>query len=179
VAARVRSLGVVALAGAILVAGCGVDGRVSTPAPPTPSPAPTLSPAVGPTIAAVTQALGAFGLGVESAQRPYRPGESPELAAAPRWTLQVELRDEPDHGFITIYDLADVRAAERAADAQATYIASGPGRVQFPTDAEFSIRRVGQTVVFYSWSPGSAADPRAGEVIEALGTVGVGVPVPG
>lgn len=181
-AARLTARAATAVAGvltlAIGLAACGTGGGGPVPTTPAPTPRVTLSPAVGPTVAAVTQALGDAGLQVASAQVAHRPPESPDLAVIPRWTLQVDLPAEPTHGFITIYDLADARAAQAAGEAQAAYVASGPGRAQFPEDTRFAIRRLGSTVVFYSWSPGSGDDPRAPEVIPALERVGTEIPVP-
>lgn len=180
-ASRVIQLALRAAAVALVVAalaGCMPSGD-GTPRPTTtPIPAPTLSAAVGPTIASVTQALGGVGIQVQAAQVPYRPAEATPLAAAPRWTLQALLANEPTHGFITIYELPDAAAAQAAAEAQAAYVASGPGRVQFPSDAQFSIRRLGSTIIFYSWSPGSSTDPRAAGIIEALGDLGSEIVVP-
>jgi hypothetical protein len=181
VAARVIRLAVRAAAVALVaaaLAGCLSSGD-GTPRPTTtPMAAPTLSAAVGPTIASVTQALAGAGIQVQPAQVPYRPAEATPLAAAPRWTLQALLANEPTHGFITIYELPDGAAAQVAAETQAAYVASGPGRVQFPSDAQFAIRRLGSTVVFYSWSPGSSTDPRAAGIIGALGELGSEIAVP-
>jgi hypothetical protein len=74
-----------------------------------------------------------------------------------------------------IYALASDADAQAAADDQAAYIATGPGRVQFTTDAHFVVRVVRSTVVFFWWSPGAALDTRTKDIEAALGTVGTEV----
>jgi hypothetical protein len=65
-----------------------------------------------------------------------------------------------------------------AATEEARYVGSGPGKVQFPVDARFVLRQVGTTLVFYSWSPGTPADPRTPDIATALATLGVEIPIP-
>ncbi|MEW5992208.1 MAG: hypothetical protein AB1736_12800 [Chloroflexota bacterium] len=127
----------------------------------------------------VARALGVAGVQLEDATRAYRPAEAPGFAAAPRIVVRAILPDDPDHGLIVIYEFVDAGAASVAAQAQADYIASGVGRVQFPNDARFVIRTLGATALFYAWSPAAATDPRAAAIATALETVGVGIPVPG
>jgi len=127
----------------------------------------------------VARALGAAGLQVEDATRAYRPAEAPGFATAPRVVIRAILPDDPDHGLIVIYEFVDPMAASAAAEAQASYVASGVGRVQFSNDTQFVIRTLGSTALFYAWSPAVSTDPRAAAIATALETVGVGVPVSG
>ena len=61
---------------------------------------------------------------------------------------------------------------------QATYIGSGPGRIQFPPDTQSVIRQVDTTVIVYSWSPANSTDAHAGSIATDLATVGIEVPIP-
>jgi hypothetical protein len=126
----------------------------------------------------VFQALSAEGLQAEVPPTVFRPAESPALAQAPRLVVQADLPDDPQHGYIVIYELRDATTATGAAREQAAYVASGIGFVQFPPDAEFVIRTVGATVVFFSWSPGNSPDKRTPKIATALGTVGTGIDIP-
>jgi hypothetical protein len=164
---RRRLLAVLALA-TLTTAGCTVATR--------PSPAPVGDQATS-TISAVTGALAAVGLQTVPNSRTYRPPEGPLLAAARRATVQATLAEDPGHGFIVVYALATPAAAQEAADDQASYIASGVGRVQFAPDAHFVLRVIGSTVVFFWWSPGASLDARTSLIEEALGTLGSAVEV--
>jgi hypothetical protein len=164
-----------AVAGAIialLVAAC------SPPAGNPPSPAGGGDPASA-TKALIVGALGAVGLQAVDAIRPYRPPEAPSLAGAPRSVIQVQLPDDPDHGFIVIYALGSAVAAEKAAVDQAAYVASGTGGIQFPPGSHFVIRTVDTTLIFFTWSPGGSPDQRTHLIEDALDTIGIGVPVGG
>lgn len=131
------------------------------------------------TEATVIAALAAVGLPAAEATRTFRPPEGPLLAAAPRTVIQATLPEDPTHGFVLIYAFPSPQAAESAAADHAGYISSGPGRVQFPPGSRFVLRVVGSTVVFFSWIPDSALDPRMRSIEEALLGVGSEVPVPG
>jgi hypothetical protein len=86
---------------------------------------------------------------------------------------------DPDHGRIVIYEFLSTADATTAAQEQASYVASGVGRVQFTPDTQFTLRVDGSTVVFYSWAAANSPDPtRAAAVATALGTVGFKVDVP-
>lgn len=145
--------------------------------PPLGSTPRPVGDATAATAALVIQALSAVGLQGVDANRQYRPPEGAVLAAAPRSVVQATLPDDPAHGFIVIYALASDAAAQSAAENQAAYIASGPGRVQFTTDAQFLLRVVGSTLVFFWWSPGAALDSRTGDIGTALLTVGTAVEI--
>ena len=108
-------------------------------------------------------------------QTPYRPGESPELIDVPRRLLQVVLPSDPTGGYIVIYELPSNGDADRVGRDFADYLAGGPGAIQYPRDAQFVIRRVGPTLVFFSWSPSVSPDPEVGRLAATLEAVGVSV----
>jgi len=141
-----------------------------------PSPAPTLAPtgqAAERTWNEVAAALQAQRFQVVEPQNPFRPGETAELLQVPRRLLQTVLPDSPEDGYVVIYELPSNNDAERAGRDLATYVASGPGAVQYPRDTQFTIRRVGQTLVFFSYSPEANPDPalpQMAAVLETLGT---------
>jgi hypothetical protein len=179
-AARVAFLGLALVAA--VVAGCtGTTGNGATVTFPAGSIGPdrTVSPAMDLTRATLFEALGAQQLVLQDTDRPFRPPEGPMLAGAPRAIYQVILPQDPDQGFIVAYEFLDPSQATQAAQEQAAYLASGPGRVNFPIGAVHVIRVVGTAVVLYSWIPEGAEDPAAPRIQEALETVGLAVPVPG
>jgi hypothetical protein len=174
--ARIARLGlIVSLVG--VLAGCGIAARTV----PIPTVEPTLATTPSTTLQVtrlqVESALRAFNLAVIVPQVPFRPGESPALAAAPRLVLQAVLADDPGHGFIVLYDFPDAGSAYAAGTEMARYLASGPGRIQFPPDAEHTLRQVGSSLVFFTRSPGNSPDPRSADVARALGTLGVGIAI--
>jgi hypothetical protein len=160
------------------LAGCGIAASTAVPVPTAvPSSTPFLSGAASVTAVQVDAALRAVGLSSVISPVPFRPGESPSLASAPRLTLKTLLPEDDAGAFIVIYDYKDAQTAFDAGSEMAAYLASGPGRVQFPNDAVAVIRQVGSTLIFFSWSPATALDPRTGDIAKALGTVGVNIPV--
>jgi len=159
------------------LAGCGIAARTVPIPTAEPTPATTPSTTLQVTRLQVESALRASNLAVIVPQVPFRPGESPALAAAPRLVLQVVLAQDPTHGFIVVYDFPDAGAAYAAGTEMARYLASGPGRIQFPPDAEHVLRQVGSTLVFFTRSPGNSPDPRSADIAQALGTVGVGIAI--
>lgn len=168
---------IVILVLAALVGGSAPPGGATFP--PAGATAGVAGGAAAVTRGEVVRVLAGQGLQVEDATRPYRPAEAPGFAAAPRIVVRAILADDPDHGLIVIYEFLDPSAASAAAQAQAAYVASGVGRVQFANDTQFVIRVLGSTAVFYAWSPPVTTDQRAAAIAAALETVGVGVPVPG
>ncbi|MBI2762914.1 MAG: hypothetical protein HYX54_04065 [Chloroflexi bacterium] len=170
---------------AILLIFSGIlAGKVAAPGAPTfPPVGASTSPAgavAQATRAGVVTALSAANLQVEDILAPYRPAEAPRLAAAPRLVVRAVIPADPDHGRIVIYEFRSTADATTAAQEQAAYIASGVGRVQFPTGTQFVLRVVGPTVVFYAWSGSGVPDPtRAAAIATALETQGFGVPIPG
>jgi len=168
-----------ALASAAIVAGCGSGNGTPLPTfPPVSFGTGTTSAAALETRRLVTVALSTEGLLAETPPVVYRPAESPALAQAPRIVVQAELPDDPQHGYIVIYELQDANTASGAAREQAAYVTSGIGFVQFPPDSEFVIRTVGATVIFFSWSPGNSPDSRTATIATALETIGTGIPLP-
>lgn len=160
-----------------LAGGCDTSGPATFPTGPT-GPDRTASAAAATTVAELTRLLGERSLIVTTPEEPYAPSEAMALAAAPRDVLQVQMPDDPDGGWIVVYDFPDADAAMTAAREQADWIASGPGRVQTPIGTRHVIRVLGPTVVLYSWHPDAAPDPRAAEIADALAGFGIGVFVP-
>jgi hypothetical protein len=167
---------------ALVGGGCGIgasNGSVATFPPESFGPSgATTTGAVLETRAAIATALGAKSLQLSDPKVPFRPPEAPRFAAAPRAVYQVQLPNDPAHGFISVYEFPDASAATTAATEQANYVGSGVGRVQFPPDSRFVIRQLGTTVIFYAWSPDNAPDPRAAEIQAALETIGTAVAIP-
>jgi hypothetical protein len=161
-----------------LVAGCGASdsGAVTYP-PSTIGPERTVTPAVGQTRSALVAALGAEHLVLQDVATPYREAEAPLLANAARAVYQVILPDDPDKGYIIVYEFLDPGRAAEAAAEQQRYLETGPGKVQTPLGTVHVIRGVGTTVVTYSWLPEAANDPDAPGIQRALETLGVGYPV--
>ena len=157
---------------ALVVIACGSPpGNPSTPGPG--------GDAASATKALIIGALGVVGLQAVDATKPYRPPEAPSLSGAPRSVIQVQLPDDPDHGFIVIYSLGSATAAEKTAFDQAAYVASGTGGIQFPPGSHFVIRTVDTTMIFFTWSPGASPDQRTHLIEDALNTIGIAVPVGG
>jgi hypothetical protein len=120
----------------------------------------------------VSQALQAQRFQVVEPQNPFRPGETAELLQVPRKLLQAVLPDSPNDGYVVVYELPTNNDADRAGRDLARYVASGPGAVQYPRDTQFVIQRVGQTIVFFSYSPEANPDPRLPEMATVLQTLG-------
>jgi hypothetical protein len=172
----------IAFATATMLAGCGA-GAVGSPASPTTQsvgPAATVTAAVSQTRAAIAAALTAAGVAVQLSDgtRPYRPAESARLRDAPRAVFQVLLPDQPDAGFVVVYEFPDTASAVNAGNEEAGYLGTGPAKVQFPPDAQHVLQAVGTTLVLYTWSPTASADPTAGNVADALKRLGIGFSVP-
>ncbi len=169
-----RVAAVVVLAASTLVAsiaGCATEPR-TTYGPPG-GPAGALTDA---TETLVIAALGNVGLSAVEASLPYRPSEGALLANAPRTVLQVTLPEDPSGAFIVIYAMQSPQAADGAAAEQAELITSNRGGA-FPNASRFSLRLVGNTVVFFTWIPDTAVDPRTRSIEEALLRVGSEVPI--
>jgi hypothetical protein len=166
---------------AMVSAGCGIGASgATTPLLPVESVGPSIgtTAAVAETRAAIVTVLAGKSLQLDDPKVPFRPPESLAFAAAPRGVYQVLLPDDPNHGFISVYEFPDASSAAAAGQEQAAYVGSGPGRVLFPLDTRFVIRQLGTTIVFYAWSPGSSGDPRAADIQPALETLGTGIAVP-
>ncbi len=165
---------------AMLIVGCGIGASGTARSFPVESVGPSIgtTAAVAETRAAIATVLAAKSLQLDDPKVPFRPPESLAFASAPRGVYQVFLPDDPNRGFISVYEFADASSAATAGQEQADYVGGGPGRVLFPLDTRFIIRQVGTTIVFYTWSPANSPDPRTGDIQSALETLGTGIAVP-
>jgi hypothetical protein len=120
----------------------------------------------------VVGALQAASFQVQDPQTPYRPGESPSLVDVPRRVVQAILPSDPAAGYVVIYELPSNGDADRVGRDFAAYLASGTGAIQYPRDAQFVLRRVGQTLVYFPWSPSVSPDPRVAVLAAVLEAVG-------
>ena len=164
-----------------LVAACGIGAAGTPVSAPVASvgPAATVGAAVGQTRGAIVSALRNVGVQFGDATRPYRPGESPRLRGAPRAVYQVVLPEQPDAGFIVVYEFRDAAAAVDAGNEGAGYLGTGPGRIQYPLGTEHVLRQLGPTLILYSWSPVEGDDSTtAADIGAALASIGVGFSVP-
>jgi hypothetical protein len=152
----------------LVLTALGIGVRVSGPPPTMGVP----GQASEQTHAQVVQALGAASIQTRDPLTPYRPGESPALFNVPRRTVQAILPDEPQGGYILIYELPSSGQAEQVGRDFLAYLGSGTGQVQYPRDTQFVLRQVGQTLVFFPWSPQASTDPRTPDVAAALETLG-------
>src|SRR5437868_516412 len=164
----------------LIVAGCGIGAAGAPASLPAESvgAAATAGAAAAQTRGVVAAALGSVAVQFGDATRPYRPAESGRLRDAPRAVYQVVLPDQPDAGFIVVYEFPDAGAAVDAGNEEAGYLGTGNGRVQFPPGTQHVIRALGPTLILYSWLPAASADPTAGKVADALGSIGIGFTVP-
>ena len=165
----VGSLLVAVLLLALQVLGIGVGVRVATP-----TIAPT-GQASEVTRALVVKALQDAAFQVQDPRTEYRPGESPDLVDVPRRLVQAILPEEPQGGYVVVYELPSAGEADRVGRDLRAYLGSGPGAIQYPRDSQFVIRRVGQTLVFFPWSAEASPDARVAELAAALETVGTEV----
>lgn len=162
----------------LTLSACGVAAtRVTAPSRPSGAVA-SYPPVVADTRRLVADALGRDGLTLQDATQPFLPPESVSMSGASRGTFQVVLPDDPTHGYFVIYAFRDAATAAAAAHDQATYIGSGPGRIQFQPDTQSVIRLVDTTVIVYSWSPANSTDSHAGSIAKDLAAVGVEVAIP-
>ena len=110
-------------------------------------------------------------------QTPYRPAEGPLLANAPRAVYQVILPEDPDKGYIVVYEFPDPgRAAEAAAEQQRVprdRARPGPDAARARSTSSAAS---GPTVVVYDWLPEDAKDASAPGIQRALETLGRGLP---
>ena len=165
----VGSLRVAGLLLALQVLGIGVGVRVATP-----TIAPT-GQASEVAHALVVNALQDAAFQVQDPRTEYRPGESPDLVNVPRRLVQAILPEEPQGGYVVVYELPSANEADRVGRDLRAYLGSGPGAIQYPRDTQFVIRRVGQTLVFFPWSAEASPDARVAEMAAALETVGTEV----
>jgi hypothetical protein len=166
---------------AMTLAACGIGAAGSAVSLPVQSVAPAnVSAAVAQTRGAIAAALAAAGVAapLADATRPYRPAESTRLRSAPRAVYQVLLPDQPDAGFIVVYEFPDAASAVDAGNEEAGYLGTGPAKVQFPREAQQVLQAVGTTLFLYTWAPTASSDPTAGNVAQALKGLGIGFSVP-
>jgi hypothetical protein len=177
---RLALLGL-AIGAATMLASCGVGAASSAASVPVESvPPANVSAAVVQTRGAIAAALAAAGVAapLADATRPYRPAESARLRSAPRAVYQVLLPDQPDAGFIVVYEFPDTASAVDAGNEEAGYLGTGPAKVQFPREAQHVLQAVGTTLFLYTWAPTASSDPTAGKVADALKQLGIGFSVP-
>jgi hypothetical protein len=168
-----------AVAITLLLGGCGVAANTSPATLPSPNagPTPGVGAATGATFGAIRSALSSVAQ-IGEATRPYRPAESARLRATPRTVYQIVLRDQPDAGFIVVYEYPDAAAAVDAGNEEAGYLGTGAAKVQFPPGTQHVLRALGPTLILFSWLPAASPDPTTQRVAAALGTLGVGFTVP-
>jgi hypothetical protein len=165
---------------ALVAAGCGLGASGPAPSIPVPSvgPSATAGAAAAQTRGVIADALKSVAVEFGDATQPYRPAESDRLRDAPRAVYQVVLPDQPDAGYVVVYEFPDSASAVDAGNEEAGYLATGNGRVQFPLGTQHVLRQVGTTLILYSWLPAASSDPTAGNVADALNTLGIGFTVP-
>jgi hypothetical protein len=137
------------------------------------------APSIPPTTAAadrthtqVVRALEAAALQTRDPLSQYRPGESPSLAVAPRRLVQAILPDDPQNGYVVIYELSSATAADEAGREMLAFVSNGPGSLSYPRDSQFVVQRIGPTLVFFTWSPEVSPTGSAAAVAAALEKVG-------
>ena len=169
-----------AAATALLAAGCGLGATGPAPSLPVPSvgPSATAGAAAAQTRGVIADALKSVAVQFGDATQPYQPAESGRLRDAPRAVYQVVLPDQPDAGYVVVYEFPDAASAVDAGNEEAGYLGTGNGRVQFPLGTQHVLRQVGTTLILYSWLPAASSDPTAGNVADALNTLGIGFTVP-
>jgi hypothetical protein len=165
---------------ALMAAGCGLGANGPAPSVPVPSvgPSATAGAAAAQTRGVIAAALKSVAVEFGDATQPYRPAESDRLRDAPRAVYQVVLPDQPDAGYVVVYEFPDPASAVDAGNEEAGYPGTGNGRVQFPLGTQHVLRQVGTTLILYSWLPAASSDPTAGNVADALSTLGIGFTVP-
>ena len=162
-------LGVLLIAAELLGLRVGVAG-VSATIPPTGAAAQM-------THDRVQAALEAASFQVRDPLTTFRPGESPSLIGTPRRLLQAVLPSDPQGGYVIIYELGSNNDADAAGRDLAKYLGSGTGAIQYPADEQFVIRRMGQTLIFFAWSPAVSPDPEVARMAATL--EGLGNPLTG
>ena len=157
----IGSFAVAVLLLVLQVLGIGVGVRVATP---TIAPAGQAAEVTG---ALVTTALEAAAFQVRAPQTDYRPGESPDLINVPRRLLQAVLPEEPQGGYVVIYELPGANEADRVGCDFLAYLGGGTGAIQYPRDTQFVLQRVGQTLVVVPWSVEASPDAKVADLAAA------------
>ncbi len=168
--AVLAGLGILAGLAIVLLEVIGVGVNLVMPGVGT-SPAPA-GTAAALTRDRVTLALQNASFVVQEPNTAFRTAETPTLLGTPRLLLQAMVPSDPAHGFIVIYEFADADAADAAGHDFWTYLHTGPGAIDYPQDAQFVLRRMGTTLIFFPWSPTVSPDPavaRLASVLDGLG----------
>jgi hypothetical protein len=173
--AVIAGLGILAGLAVILLELFGVGVNVVVPGVNT-SPAPAGS-AAALTHDRVALALEDASFQVQDPSVGFRTGETATLLGTPRRLLQAIIPADPTHGFIVIYEFADPNAADAAGREFAAYLHSGTGGIGYPADAQFVLRRMGSTLIFFPWSPAVSPDPSVARLASVL--AGLGNPLTG
>lgn len=154
---------------ALSILGIGVRGKggLATPAPAGGQATLTRDQ--------VKAALEGAAFQVQDPLTPYRPGESPALINVPRALVQVVLPDNPQGGYVVVYELPSANDADRVGSEFLRYLASGTGAIQYPRDTRFVLQRLAGTLVFYAYSAEATPDPETARVAEVLAGIGTAV----
>lgn len=120
----------------------------------------------------VAIALQDAGFVVQDPSVQYRPGETKSLLGTPRRLLQAVIPADPTHGYVVIYEFADANAADAAGREFDAWLHSGTGGIGYPRDAQFVLRRMGQTLIFFTWSPSVSPDGDVAKLAATLNTLG-------
>ena len=91
----------------------------------------------------VVTALEDAGFQVQDPRTSYKPGESPELITVPRRLVLAVTPEDPDAGYVVIYELPDANEADRVGREFPAYLGGGTGAIQYPRDTQFVLRRIG------------------------------------
>jgi hypothetical protein len=179
-ATRRSGVAVLVVVSTALLAGCGIGANSSPASFPVESigPSTTVTGATLQTRGAIASALSSVAVQFGDATRPYRPPESGRLRDAPRAVYQVVLPNQPDGGFVVVYEFTDGAAAVDAGNEEAGFLGTGPARVNFPRDEQHVLREIGPTLVLFSWSPSDPDAAAEAAVGTALATLGIGFTVP-
>jgi hypothetical protein len=177
---RTAALAGVVIAASLAVGGCGIGANSSPASFPAASvgPAAVVTGATAQTRGLIASALASIPVQLGDTTRPYRPAESSRLRDAARAVYQIVLPDQPDAGFVVVYEFADAAAAVDAGNEEAGYLGTGPARVNFPRDAQHVLREVGPTLILFTWSPSDADATTEAAIAAAVGTLGIGFSVP-
>lgn len=168
----------IALAASLAACGIGATGSPASFPVQSVGPAATVTAAVGQTRGAIVAALNPLSLQLDDPQQPFRPSESRLTSDAPRAVYQVVLPKDPDGGYIVVYEFPDANLARDAGNDLAGYLGTGAGRVSYPLDAQHSIRQLGTTLIFYTYSPSAQPGADAARIGLALTSIGNGFDIP-
>ena len=99
---------------------------------------------------------------------------------APRAVYQVVLPQDPEGGYIVVYEFPRFRRGRRrrATSTRAMSAAAArEGRSSRSTRCT-TIRELGTTLIVYSYSPSTSPDPGSAQIADALKTLGIGFAPP-